>query len=110
MINGTLTRDPYLTSNAFNSYIVGIGPLLASEIKSDINTLDYLTRTVDSICIREITVLEVQNTIREMKHSSPLTNIQIKYGFVCKTFAHLSDMTYIIVKFVEMEMYKTARS
>ena len=59
MISGTLTSDPFLISNTFNAYFVGIGSLLDNEIKSDINPLDYLSHTVDSIFIHEITVLQV---------------------------------------------------
>ena len=36
MINGILTSDPFLISNALNTYLFDIGPLLAIKIKSDI--------------------------------------------------------------------------
>ena len=85
MINGTLTSDRLPASNTFNCYFGGIGPLLASEIKSDINPLDYLSRTVDSIFIPEITVLEVQNTIRELKHSI----FKLNTDLCSKTLIHI---------------------
>ena len=48
-INGELTSDKYIISNAFNNYFVTIGPQLANKININKNPLTYINSTMNSI-------------------------------------------------------------
>ena len=55
-INGELTSDKDIISNAFNNYFVTIGPQLANKININKNPLTYINSTMNSIFIPYINV------------------------------------------------------
>ena len=96
IVNGSKTKDPILISNAFNNYFIDIGATLASKIKSNISPMTYLTQSPNSIYIPEIAIMEVENIIKKLKHSSPGWDDLPVSIFKEQVQLYIRPLTYII--------------
>ena len=62
-INGELTSDKDIISNAFNNYLVTIGPQLANKITINKNPLTYINSTMNSIFIPYINEKDITQVV-----------------------------------------------
>ena len=69
-INGELTSDKDIISNAFNNYFVTIGPQLANKININKNPLTYINSTMNSIVIPYINEKDITQVVNSLKNSS----------------------------------------
>ena len=69
-INGELTSDKDIISNAFNYYFVTIGPQLANKININKNPLTYINSTMNSIFIPYINEKDITQVVNSLKNSS----------------------------------------
>ena len=69
-INGELTSDKYIISNAFNNYFVTIGPQLANKININKIPWTYINSTMNSIFIPYINEKDITQVVNSLKNSS----------------------------------------
>ena len=70
-VNGCISSNSSIITNAFNKYFIEVGPKLASNIKSNINPTSYVSGITSSIYIPDITEIEIRNVVNTLKNSSP---------------------------------------
>jgi hypothetical protein len=72
LVDGNLTDDKKLISDAFNDYFVKVGPTLANKIPAThLDPLSFLQGDFqESIFLRPVTELEVSNCLAKLKSSS----------------------------------------
>ena len=69
-INGKQTCDKHAITNAFNKYFVQVGPRLANKINNATDPLTYVTSSVNSIFIPDVSENEITEVIQSLKNSS----------------------------------------
>ena len=88
-INGELTSDKDIISNAFNNYFVTIGPQLANKININKNPLTYINSTMNSIFIPYINEKDITQVVNSLKNSSA------GWDFIPASIAKQSIQSYI---------------
>ena len=88
-IDRELTSDKDIISNAFNNYLVTIGPQLANKININNNILTYIDSTMNSICIPYINEKDITQVVNSLKNSSA------GWDFIPASNAKQSTQSYI---------------
>ena len=100
-INGNPTVDEAIISNSFNNYFIHVGPRLAQQIQSHINTLNYVNDTMKSVFIPYISEYEVTETVNSLKNRSTGWDF-IHASIVKQSIKHyIEPITYLINSFSE---------
>ena len=63
--------DSLNIANGFNNFFVSIGPKLATNLKSDIDSLSYVNYNINSIVVQEVSSNQVREAINSLNNSSP---------------------------------------
>ena len=88
-INGKLTSDKDIISNAFNNYFVTIGLQLTNTININKNPWTYINSTMNSILIPYINEKDITQVVNSLKHSSA------GWDFIPASIAKQSIQSYI---------------
>ena len=93
-INGELTSDKDIISNAFNNYFVTIRPQLANKININKNPLTYINSTINSIFIPYINEKGITQVVNSLKNSSA------GWDFILASIAKQSIQSYRSCKLI----------
>ena len=99
LIDGSLSKDPELISEAFNNYFTEIGPKLASKIKKGINPMSYLSSSIEnSMFLPHIDENEISTIIKSIKNGSPGWDNLPPILFKSCISSFIKPLTYIVNK------------
>ena len=106
IIEGSLTKDPELISEAFNNYFTEIGPKLASKIKKGINPMSYLSSNIEnSMFLPHIDENEISTIIKNIKNGSPGWDNLPPVLFKSCISSFIKPLTYIVNKSFESGIF-----
>ena len=99
IIEGSLTKDTELISEAFNNYFTEIGTRLASKIKRGIHRMSYFSSNIEnSMFLPHIDDNEISAIIKNNKNSSPGWDNLPPVLFKSCISSFTKPLTYIVNK------------